>query len=67
MLLQQSETCSDPALSVVVMPREAAGGWLKQQGGEYHLLLFSTATCLHAVRLPYTLDNTLSNRLLEHQ
>ena len=37
MPLQYSETCSDPALSVVVVPQEAAGGWL-EQGGEYHLL-----------------------------
>ena len=38
MPLQHSETCPDPALSVAVVPLEAGGGWLKQQGGEYLLL-----------------------------
>ena len=38
MPIQHSETCSDPALSVAVVSQEAAGGWLEQQGGEYHLL-----------------------------
>ena len=38
MLLQHSETCADPALSIAVVPQEASGGWLQQQGGEYHLI-----------------------------
>jgi len=37
MSVQHSGTCSDPALSVAVLPQEATGGWLEQQGGEYNL------------------------------
>ena len=59
MSLQHRGTCSDPALSAIVVPQAAAGGWLEQQGDEYYLassmltssLQYSTGTCFRAVRL----------------
>ena len=68
MPLQHSETCSDPALSVAVVPHDAAGGWLEQRG-EYHLLscflqgpVCVPFGCLITWTIPYRIDYWNINR-----